>query len=175
MKKIIVISCIIVVLIFFNYPVFDSKGISYLIIFTCFVAICFSGAKIYFPSDKEDYDSVEKEADQLAKYDGDFQYTNEGFYNKQKTPLELIKWDAIISVYSFSIPISGHTKEEGLEIITDKGRYELLSNIPGFKKLANELYNHLPDWQLNTPTIRINNYGLQKTKLYERNDERIKI
>ncbi|KFF12732.1 hypothetical protein N6B72_20825 [Chryseobacterium soli] len=175
MKKIIVISCIIVVLIFFNYPVFESKGISYLIIFACFVAICFSGAKIYFPSDKEDYDSVEKEADQLEKYDGDFQYTNAGFYNKQKTPLELIKWDEIISVYSFSIPISKHRRETGLEIITEKGCYELGGDTPGIEKLSNELYNHLPDWQLNTPTIRINNYGLQKTKLYERNDERIKI
>ncbi|NML68229.1 hypothetical protein HHL23_00175 [Chryseobacterium sp. RP-3-3] len=174
MKKIIVISCIIVVLIFFNYPVFDSEGISYLIIFTCFVVICFSGAKIYFPNDKEDYDSVEKEADQLEKYDGDFQYTNEGFYNKQKTPLEFIKWDEIISVHSFSIPISKHTKEEGLEIITDKGSYELGRHTPGIEKLTNELYNHLPDWQFNSPTIRINNYGLKKTKLYERNDDRIK-
>lgn len=171
MKKIIIISCIILVLIFLNYPVFGSYGISYLIIFTCFVAICFSGAKIYFPRD-EDYDSVEKEANQLEKYDGDFQYTNDGFYNKHKNPVELIKWDEIISVYSFSIPVSKHKRERGLEIITDKSSYEFNRSTPGIKKLSNEMYNHLPDWQLNSPTIRINNHGLEKTKLYERHHEK---
>lgn len=163
MKKIIAISCIILALIFLNYPVFDSEGISYLIIFTCFIAICFSVAKIYFPNDK-DYDTFEKEADLLERYDGDFQYTNEGFYNKQKIPVELIKWDEIISVYSFSIPISNHKRETGLEIITDKNSYEFNSHISGIEKLTNELYNHLPDWELNSPTIRINNYGLKKNK-----------
>ncbi|MGN7758800.1 hypothetical protein ACTJIV_15105 [Chryseobacterium sp. 22532] len=171
MKKIIAISCIILVLIFLNYPVFDSEGISYLIIFTCFVAICFSGAKIYSPR-AENYDSVEKEADQLEKYDGDFQYTNDGFYNKQKKPVELIKWDEIISVYSFSIPVSKHKRETGLEVITYKNSYEFSRSTPGIKKLTNEMYNHLPDWQLNSPTIRINNHGLEKTKLYERHHEK---
>ncbi|REC77201.1 hypothetical protein DRF60_12370 [Chryseobacterium elymi] len=172
MKKIIIISCIILVLIFLNYPVFDSEGISYLIIFTCFVAICFSGAKIYFPSDQENYDSVEKETDQLEKYDGDFQCTSEGFYHRQNNLLELIKWDDIISVYSFSIPISNHKKETGLEIITDNTSYEFNKHTPGIEKLTNEMYNHLPDWQLNSPTIRINNHGLEKTKLYERHYEK---
>jgi hypothetical protein len=171
LKKIILISCIVITLTFLNYPILDSEGISYLIIFTCFVAICFSGAKIYFPRD-EDYDSVEKEANQLEKYNGDFQYTNDGFYNKQKTPMELIKWDEIISVYSFSIPISNHKRETGLEIITDKSSYEFNSHLRGIEKLTNELYNHLPDWELNSPTIRINNYGLTKTKLYERHHEK---
>ncbi|UWX60458.1 hypothetical protein N0B40_18955 [Chryseobacterium oranimense] len=171
MKRIILISCIILVLVFLNYPIFDSEGISYLIIFTCFVAICFSVAKIYFPND-EDYDTFEKEADLLERYDGDFQYINEEFYNKQRNPMELIKWDEIISVYSFSIPISKHRRETGLEIITDKSSYEFNRDIPGIEMLTNELYNHLPDWQLNSPTIRINNYGLTKTKLYERRDEK---
>lgn len=171
MKKIIVISCIILVFIFLNYPVFDSEGISYLIIFTCFVAICFSGAKIYFPR-AENYDAVEKEADQLEKYDGDFQYTNEGFYHKQKKPIELIKWDEIISVYSFDIPISKHKRETGIEIITDKSSYEFNTSTSGIEKLTNEMYNYLSDWQLNSPTIRINNHGLEKTKLYERHHEK---
>ncbi|MCT2562509.1 hypothetical protein [Chryseobacterium herbae] len=172
MKKILLITCILLVLTFLNYPVFESEGISYLIIFICFVTICFSGAKLYFPSDKDDYDSIEKEIDELEQSDGSFQYTNEGFYNKQKNPLELIKWDEIISVHSFSIPISNHRSETGLEIITDKNSYEFNSYTLGIEKLTNELYNHLPDWQLNSPTIRINNHGLKKTKLYERHHEK---
>lgn len=157
-------------LVFFNYPAFDSEGISYLIIFSCFVVLCFSSAKLYTSNDKEDYDSVEKKGNQLEKFDGDFQYTSNGFYNKQKKPLELIKWDEIVSVHAFSIPVLGDDKQSGLEIITDKGHYEFDRDAPGIEKLTNQLYDHLPDWNLNAPTIRVNNYGLEKTKLYERND-----
>ncbi|MCQ9634772.1 hypothetical protein MP478_12095 [Chryseobacterium sp. WG14] len=71
MKKIIIISCIILAAVFFNYPVFDSEGISYIIILCCFVVITFSTAKIYNP-DKEDYQSVEKEMDCLLQYGGTF-------------------------------------------------------------------------------------------------------
>lgn len=59
MKKIIIISSIILGTVSFNYPVFDSEGISYIIILCCIVVITFSTAKIYFP-DKEDYQSVKK-------------------------------------------------------------------------------------------------------------------
>lgn len=170
MKIIITISCIVLVLTFIYYPAFDSVGISYFITFSCFVALCFSIAKIYAPDDKEVYASVEKEADRLEKFDGEFQYINDGFYHKNKNPLELIKWDQIVSVHSFSIPVPGSSRQTGLEIITDKKHYELNSETPGMKKLTNELSDHLPDWHLDAPTIRVNNYGLEKTKLYERKD-----
>lgn len=170
MKKIITICCIILVLIYFYYPVFDSEGISYLIIFSCFVVLCFSGAKLYTSNDKEDYDSIEKEADKLEKFDGDFQYTHDGFYNKQKTPLEHIKWEEIVSVHSFSITGLYHSRQSGFEIITYKNNYEFDKDTPGITKLMHQLYDHLPTWELNAPTIRVNNYGLNKTKLYERKD-----
>ncbi|SFN56526.1 hypothetical protein SAMN05421594_3265 [Chryseobacterium oleae] len=172
MKKIILITCIFLVLTFIYYPVFESEGISYLIIFICFVIICFSGAKLYFPGDKDDYDSIEKEIDELEQLNGDFQYTNDGFYAIQKDSFELIKWDDIISVHSFSIPTSNHRNETGLEIITDKNRYEFNSYTLGIEKLTNEMYHHLRDWQLDSPTIRINNHRLKKTKLYERQHEK---
>lgn len=172
MKKIIAISCIILVLIFINYPVFNSEGISYLIIFTCFVAICFSGAKLYSPSDKENYDSVEKEIDIVETYDGIFQYTHDGFYPHQKKTQELIKWDDIVSVSSFSIPGLYHNRETGLEIMTDTSHYEFMDrDTPGIEKLTNELYNHLPNWSLNPQPVRVNNHGLEKAKLYDRNSD----
>lgn len=34
MKGIILGSCLIVILVLYNYPVFDNKGISYMIIFS---------------------------------------------------------------------------------------------------------------------------------------------
>ncbi|ASK32751.1 hypothetical protein CEY12_11310 [Chryseobacterium sp. T16E-39] len=168
MKKIVAICCIVLLWTYFYYPVFDSEGISYLIIFSCFVTLCFSVAKIYSADDKEDYDSVEKEADRLEKFDGQFQYLDNGFYNKQKNPIEFIKWEEIVSVHSFSIPVVGGERQTGLEIITDQQHYEFDRKTPGIEKLKNQLYNHLSDWDLDAPTIITNNYGLKKTKLYER-------
>lgn len=170
MKKVIIASCIVLAVTLLNYPIFDSEGISYLIVFACLVAISFSGAKIYNPTDKEDYDSIDKEISKLQKYEGYFKYTHEGFYNKQNNSPELIKWDEIVSVYSFSIPGLYHSQQTGIEIITDKNSYEFDSETPGIEKLTNELYDHLPDWNLGAPTIKINNHGLEKTKLYERKD-----
>lgn len=171
MKKIIIISSIILGTVSFNYPVFDSEGISYIIILCCIVVITFSTAKIYFP-DKEDYQSVEKKMDRLLQYDGIFTYTHEGFYFKEKDSMEFIQWDEIISVYFFSIPLQYHVRQErqtGLEIITDKRNYEFDQyNTPGIVKLKNELQNHFPTWELHSPTVIINNFGLEKTKLYER-------
>ena len=169
MKAIITISCVILVLILFNYPVFDSENISYSIIFLCFVAICFSGAKIYFPNDTDDYKSVEKEMDRLYKSDGIFKYTNDGFYIRQKKAAEFIKWEEIVAVNTFLIPDFIYKKQSVLEIITDNKRFEFnYKETPGIRKLVNELYNHLPTWELDSPTLIVNNSGTEKTKLYER-------
>lgn len=169
MKKIIVISSLILILTLFNYPVFDSENISYSIIFLCFVAICFSGAKIYFPSDTDDYKSVEKEMDRLYESDGIFKYTNDGFYIRQKKSTEFIKWKEIVAVNTFLIPDFIYKKQSVLEIITDNKSFELNhQGTPGIEKLVNVLYNHLPTWELDSPTLIVNNSGSEKTKLYER-------
>lgn len=171
MKKIILISITILVIVFFNYPLFDSTEISYLIIFLCFIAIVFSIAKIYFQNDTDNYESVEKEMDHLLEDDGIFQFADNGFYIKQKNSTEFVKWEEIASVYSYSIPVLDHTRQTGLEIITDKKNYELDSNLtPGIEKLTDKLYHHLPTWELNNQTIKVNNFGLKKTKLYVRED-----
>ncbi|MBM7417519.1 MULTISPECIES: hypothetical protein [Chryseobacterium] len=79
-KKIIIFCFVVLGFTFYSYPVFDSEGISYLIIFCCFIMITFSVAKIYNPSDKNNYESVEKEVDYLENLDGIFSYQKDGFY-----------------------------------------------------------------------------------------------
>ena len=169
MKTIIAATCLVLILTLYNYPIFDDKKITFAVIFLCFVVIIFSVAKLYSPVEKEDYDSVEKEMDRLHNDDGIFQYTNDGFYFKQKNITEFIKWDEIISIYSFRIPSPfSERKQSGLEIITDRKSYEFDYNVtPGIVKLTDQLYNYLLDWKENSPMV-INNFGLEKTKLYER-------
>ena len=169
MKKIIAATCLVLILTLYNYPIFDDKKITFAVIFLCFVVIIFSVAKLYSPVEKEDYDSVEKEMDRLHNDDGIFRYTNDGFYFKQKNITEFIKWDEIISIYSFRIPSPfSERKQSGLEIITDRKSYEFDYNVtPGIVKLTDQLYNYLQDWEENSPMV-INNFGLEKTNLYER-------
>lgn len=170
MKKIIAVTCLVLILTLYNYPIFDDKKITFAVIFLCFAVIVFSIAKLYSPVEKEDYDSIEKEMDKLHDDDGIFQYTDEGFYFKQKNSTELILWDEIISIYSFRIPSPfSKRKQSGLEIITDRKSYEFNYTVtPGIVKLADQLYNQLPDWKEDYSPMDINNFGLEKTKLYER-------
>ncbi|AZB09948.1 hypothetical protein EG344_14575 [Chryseobacterium sp. G0162] len=170
MKKIITVDLLIIALVYFYYPVFDSEKISYFIIFSCFTILCFSIAKMYAPSDKENYESVEKKMDKLHTYNGLFQYSIDGFYVKQKKTSEWIQWNQIISVHSFSIPILNTAKQTGLEIITSGNRYEFTyENTPGIEKLIDQLAKHLPNWKTDSPIIR-NNSGAEKRILYQRKD-----
>ncbi|WP_454047453.1 hypothetical protein [Chryseobacterium sp. Marseille-Q8038] len=169
MKKIIAATSFILILTLFYYPVFDDKKISFVIIFLCFVVLIFSVAKLYSPDEEKDYDSFEKEMDRLHKDDGIFQYTNDGFYFKQNSLTEYIKWDEIVSVHSFSIPSPFGKRQSGLEITTNEKNYEFDHAVtPGIVKLTDQLYDNLPNCEEDSPTIRINNFGLKKAKLYER-------
>lgn len=168
MKKIIAAASLILVLTLFYYPVFDDKKISFAIIFLCFVVLIFSVAKLYSP-DEKDYESFEKEMDNLHKFDGIFQYTNDGFYFKQNNTTEFIKWDEIISVYSFTIPSKFDKWQSGLEVIAHEKSYEFDYKVtPGIVKLKDQLSENLPTWELDSPTVRMNNFGLEKTLLFER-------
>jgi len=168
MKKIIAAASLILVLTLFYYPVFDDKKISFAIIFLCFVVLIFSVAKLYSP-DEKDYESFEKEMDNLHKFDGIFQYTNDGFYFKQNKETEFIKWNEIVSVYSFIIPSPFNKRQSGLEVITHEKSYEFDYKVtPGIVKLKDQLSDNLPTWELNSQTVRINNFGLKKTLLFER-------
>ncbi|MGH1516272.1 hypothetical protein [Chryseobacterium sp. JK1] len=165
MKKLILVVALILIFVLYKYPIFNSIGISYSIIFSGFVVLCFAGAKLYTSDIKDDYESVEKETDKLHQNDGDFRYSGEGFYVKK----EFIKWTEIVEVYSFSIPVL-HRKQTGIEIITDKKQYEFNDdNTSGIEKLTDKLSENLPDWKLNSTLMVSNNYGLRKVKLYERN------
>lgn len=170
MKKIIAITILILILTLYNYPIFDDKKITFAVIFLCFVVLIFSVAKLYYPEEK-DYDSFEKEMDRLHQYDGIFQYTEKGFYIKQNNNSEFIKWDEIISIYFFSVPTPfSDRKQSGLEIITGNKSYEFDYNVtPGIVKLEDQLSLNLPTWDIDFPIVRINNFGLEKTKLYEKN------
>ncbi|KAB1230167.1 hypothetical protein [Chryseobacterium viscerum] len=169
MKKIIAVSSLVLVLTLFYYPILDDKKISFAVIFLCFVGIIFSAAKLYSPDEKEDYESFEKEMDKLYEDDGIFQYTDNGFYIKQKNTAELIKWNEIVSIHSFIIPSPFNKSQSGLEIITDSKSYEFDDKVtPGIIKLKDQLSSNLPTWELDSPTVRVNNFGLKKTKLYEK-------
>lgn len=171
MKKLILITCLILVFTLFNYPVFDSLGVSYLIIFSCFIIICFAGAKLYTSGEKEDYASVEAEMDKLNKFDGIFKYEKDGFYINRENLIEFVKWDDIIMVNSFKIPVVYRQEAKGLEIITDTKNYEFNDQYtPGIEKLVNELHDNLQTWEEDLIEIKVNNHGLKKTNLYKRNN-----
>lgn len=166
MKILIFIVSLVLIFVFYNYPVFNSTGISYIIILACFIIICFAGAKLYTSDIKKDYESVEKEMNELHSKDGNFQYKNDGFYTKN----EFIKWDEIIEVNSFSIPVLHRQHQTGIEIITDKKHYEFNNeNTSGIEKLTDKLYENLPDWETDPALNRVNNHGLEKASLYKRN------
>ncbi len=169
-KKIIVFCCIILGFVLYNYPIFDNEGISYLIIFCSFIGITFSVSKIFNPSDKNNYESVEKGADHLEDFDGIFSYQKDGFCFSKNKIIEFVKWDEIIEVNSFIIPFLDEERHSGLEIITTKMNYEFNNQqTPGLEKLTNQLIHHLPYWKFDAEIVRINNYGLRKANLYKRN------
>ncbi|WP_126652362.1 hypothetical protein [Chryseobacterium aureum] len=168
MKKIIAATSVILILTLFYYPVFDDKNVSFVIIFVCFAVLIFSVAKLYSPG-KKDYELFEKEMDRQHEFDGIFQYTNEGFCFEQNNETEFIKWDEIISVYSFTIPSPFAERQSGLEIITAVKSYEFDEKVTsGIVKLEDQLYNNLSDWEMDWPTVKMNNYGLKKTLLFEK-------
>lgn len=155
------------IIVLYNYSNFDNKGIAYISVFLCFAIICFSIAKIFDTT--EDYHSVEKEIDRLENIDGIFKYKKDGFYINQKGLSEFIKWSDILEINAFNIPVLHRTKQNGLEIITEAKSYEFESQqTPGFEKLGNQLFENLPDWKLDSPTIKLNNFGLKKTNLYKK-------
>lgn len=169
MKAVTGISCFIAVLVLYNYPVFDNKGISCLILFLCLAAVSFAGAKIYSPDDHDEYETVEKEMDELLNFDGIFEYKKDGFYITQNKITDFVKWSDIIEVNSFNIPLPYRIKQAGLEIITDHKNYEFGSgNTPGIEKLEDQLFRNLSDWKLDSPLIKVNNNGLEKANLYTR-------
>lgn len=169
-KKIIIFCCIILGFTFYSYPIFDSEGISYLIILCCFAVITFSIAKIYNPTDKNDYESVEKEIDRLENIDGIFSYQKDGFYFTQNKKTDFVKWAEIIEVNSFSIPFLHEERHSGLEIMAEKMAYEFnYQQTPGIEKLTNQLIENLSHWNFGTETVKINNHGLEKANLYKRN------
>ena len=166
-RLILAIGILLLLIVLYNYSNFDNKGIAYIFVFLCFAVICFSIAKIF--DTKEDFRSVEKETDKLEKIDGIFKYKKEGFYINQKENSEFIKWTDILEVNAFRIPVLHRTQHNGLEIITEAKTYEFESQqTEGFEKLGKQLFENLPDWKLDSSTIKINNFGLKKTNLYKK-------
>lgn len=172
-KKIIIGCCVILSFTFYYYPIFDHNGITYLIIFACFVGICFAGAKLYNPNDEgTDYDTLEKEITQLENFNGIFEYKIEGFYFTQNELTNFVRWDEITEVNSFSIQLQYRERQNGIEIITNQKSYEFVSeNTPGIEKLCNQLFDHLPNWKLDASVNTINNHGLQKANLFTKRQE----
>jgi hypothetical protein len=164
-KIIIALSCLVLIYIWYDYPVFDNKGIASVVAFSCLATITFAIAKIYSPTDKDDYKTVEKESDRLQELDGIFKYKKDGFYVTLDNKTDFIKWTEIIEVNTLIIP----NHHSGLEIITSNNKYEFNDEYTeGLVKLGNQLYENLPDWKLDSQHIRMNTFGLGKVNLYKR-------
>lgn len=168
-KKILVLCFLVLGLTLYNYSNFDNKGVVFLIVLLCFIVICFAGAKIRYPTDDDNFHLVEKEKDKLESFDGIFNFKKDGFFVTKNKITDFIKWIEIIEVNSFNIPLQYHERQSGIEIITEMKSYEFIDRqTPGIDKLGNQLCENLPSWKLDSPTIRVNNHGLEKTNLYQR-------
>ena len=170
-KFLIALSIAIIIFIYFNYP-FQSENISFLIVFSCFVVITFAGAKIWTERNYKDesYEDAEKELNKRHNENGKFKYVNDGFYFTVKGKEEFIKWNDILEVNSFSIPAGKWTKQTGIELITNTKNYEFNdNNTSGMDKFGDKLFENLPNWRLDTEFMRVNNYGVEKRNLYQKN------
>ncbi|MBW8524657.1 hypothetical protein K0U91_04420 [Chryseobacterium chendengshani] len=162
-KAVLVASIIILGYIFYNYSDFENSGIGYSIIFLCFAAIVFSYYKIKYPSDRHDFLTVEKEINDLENFDGIFRYEEKGFRFVLSEKNEFVKWDDIVEVNSFSIPSGYRNRQTGIEVVTSDRNFEFnQKHIPGIKKLSDQLYRNLPHWNVDSPLVQINNFGLKK-------------
>lgn len=171
MAKFLLVLCTgIVVFMYFNYPIY-SEGFSFFIYVICLIIVVFAASQIYLNRNptEEDYESVEKKADKLHANDGQFQYKNGGFSFKTKNAQEFVKWDEIISVTKFSIPLFMEGREIKLEINTGTRIFLFIVNeTDGFEKLYDQLFENLPSWNLNAETVKTDNYRLEKTVLFSK-------
>lgn len=168
-KPVLVISIIILGYILYNYSDFENSGIGYSIIFLCFAAIIFSYYKIKYPSERHDFLTVEKEMIDLENFNGIFRYEEKGFRFVLAEKNEFIKWDDIVEVNRFSIPVGYQSRQSGIEVVTAERNFEFnQEHIPGFEKLSNQLYENLPHWNVDSPLVRPNNYSLEKVNLYKK-------
>lgn len=168
MKKLILLV-VVIISVFIYYPVWDSKGLSYVIIFICFVTLCFSGAKIITADEPTDYNSAEKQMDELYAEDGIFSYTEEGFYfTKESETKQYIKYSDILEVNAFTIPFLHEQTHSGIELITTHKEYEFLDQYcKGIEKFTKKLSENLPFHQNHDLKIT-NNHGLKKRNLFQK-------
>lgn len=168
-KILVAFSSSVLIYIGYDYPVFDNKGITSVVIFVCLATITFCIAKIYSPTEKDDYHKVEKEMDKLLQLDGIFKYRSDGFSVTLNNKTEFIKWTDILEVNAFTVPSQFRNKQTGIEIITHNKSYEFGDDYTeGIIKLSEQLSNNLPDWKIEPPYIRMNGFGLEKANLYKK-------
>lgn len=164
-----IIAVAVLIAVFIYYPVSDSEGLSYAIIFICFTMLCFSGAKIVTADEPTNYDSTEKQMDELYSEDGIFSYTEEGFYfTKDSEPKQHIKYADILEVNAFSIPFLHEQIHSGIELITSYKKYEFIDQYcKGFLKLSLMLSENLA-YHESAEIQRVNNHGLKKRNLFQK-------
>lgn len=152
------------------YTDFNSSGTAYLCILLSSIVIIFSYLKLKYSNEKRnDYETVEKENDELETKDGIFEYKKDGFYVKHNQSVEFIKWNDILEVNSFSVRVFESTKHSGLEIITLTKSYEFNNEfIEGIVKLSIQLSENLPNWNVYPEMQKMNNFGLEKANLYRK-------
>ncbi len=169
-KSILISSIIALCIILFKYSDFENKGIAYALVLICLIGIAFSYAKLTNPTEtKDEYQLIEEENNKLEDFDGIFEYKHDGFYIKYNNKTEFIKWKEILEVYFFRIPVLKHESQSGYEIITASKTYEFTdSETPGIYKLENMLAENLVNWKVDTLSLKVNNWGLEKAILYKK-------
>jgi len=170
-KPVLVISVLVFGYVLYNYSDFENSAVGYSIIFLCFAAIIFSYYKIKYPSDRHDFLTVEKEINDLENHNGFFRYEEKGFHFLLSGKNEFVKWDDIVEVNSFSIPVGYQSRQSGIEVVTVERNFEFnQEHISGIEKLSDQLYENLPNWKVDSPLVKINNYNLEKANLYKKVD-----
>ena len=171
-KVLICGSLLTIYYIYVNYP-FISTGISFLIIFLSLSISTIVVVKAYNPTEKNDYESVEKKMDQIYQFDGIFKYNNDGFYiNKYDTSV-YIKWNEIDEISNFLLGV-GKDTQAGLELIVNNKSIEINSNnSPGFEKFILMINTKLdidPSWTVNYTNNPENivRGGLYKKRIYKK-------
>ncbi|KQR94926.1 hypothetical protein ASG01_03415 [Chryseobacterium sp. Leaf180] len=122
---------------------FENKNVPFLIIFLCFVALCFLISKLLY-SKAGGYDDVEKEINLEHANSGEFKYTDDSFrFKNNKSEIE-IKYSEILKV-SFRNGAYGYKQtSHGLEIISLNGLFYFdQESTNGFIKLIDQLNKHL--------------------------------
>lgn len=137
----------------------------YLILIIILFLVLFFYVKFLLRNDKNLKFSKYENLDDLYDEDGDFDYSSKGFSLKQNGTIKYFKWNDIIEINKWRIPILKH-HQTILEIITLNQKVEINDNVNGWYKFTFQINENIPEidksWTLQNPDFA---YELSSKKL----------